>query len=113
MITVLVSILVLLGAFFALVAGIGIVRMPGLYLRMHAATKAGSFGVALLLIGLMIAAPGWRTFLEGVAIVAFFYLTAPIGAQMIGRVAVRHKADVWGTELPGEAETQTHNEPEG
>ena len=41
---IVVAILIVLGAFFAFVAALGIVRMPDLYTRMHAATKAGAFG---------------------------------------------------------------------
>ena len=61
--------------------------MPDLYCRMHAATKAGAFGVALLLLALMFDAPSGRSFFEGIAIMLFFYLTAPIGALMIGFVS--------------------------
>ena len=77
---------ILIGALFALIAGIGVVRMPDLYCRMHAGTKAGSFGVGLLLLGLLLDRPSLRILFEGLAILSFFYLTAPIAAQMIGRV---------------------------
>lgn len=105
--SVVVSLFVLLGAGFALVAGIGVVRMPDLFCRMHAATKAGSFGVALLLVGLAIAAPGWRTFFEGILIVSFFYLTAPVGAQMIARAAQKRNVQVWRVQDDGSDKEET------
>ncbi len=46
---IVVALLLLSGALFALVAAIGIVRLPDLYTRMHAASKAGTVGSGLLL----------------------------------------------------------------
>ena len=46
------GIFILLGAAFALIAGIGLFRLPDVYLRMHAATKAGTLGAGLVLLAL-------------------------------------------------------------
>ena len=76
------------GAFFIFVAGIGTLRMPDVFTRMHAITKAGTLGV-----GLCMAAVGihFATEVEIVAraaaVVAFTLLTSPASAQMIGRAA--------------------------
>ena len=45
-----VSALLLIGTFFMLVTGIGLVRFPDVYCRMHAAGKAGTVGVAFLIL---------------------------------------------------------------
>ena len=45
----LVAILMVTGMFFAFVASLGLVRMPDLYTRIHAATKAGAFGSSVIL----------------------------------------------------------------
>ena len=74
MITVLASTLLILGALFALIAAIGVARMPDIYCRMHAATKAGAFGVSLILLALCIAMPSIRVFIESILIILFFYL---------------------------------------
>ncbi|MEM9227296.1 MAG: monovalent cation/H(+) antiporter subunit G [Verrucomicrobiota bacterium] len=95
MITFLVSFFVIAGACFGAIAALGVVRMPDIYCRMHAATKAGAFGTALLLIGLVIAMPSLRTAILSLMIVAFFYLTAPIAAHMIGRVALNRDVSIW------------------
>ena len=97
---ILINIFIIGGALFGLIAAIGVLRMPDLYCRMHAATKAGSFGVALLLVALVIDRPGARTILEGLAILIFFFLTAPIAAQMIGRVGIIRTIQAFGTKLP-------------
>ena len=88
MIDALASALVLLGAGFVLVAAIGVVRMPDLPMRMHAATKAGTLGAGLILVAvaLVFADPGVTV--RAVATVAFLFLTAPISAHVVGRAAV-------------------------
>ena len=95
MMEVIAAILLLLGAFFGLVAALGIVRMPDLYCRMHAATKAGAFGVALMLLGMFFSMPAQRVFIQGALIVFFFYLTAPVAAQMVGHVAIHRGVKLW------------------
>ena len=44
------------GAFFCLVGGVGLVRMPDFYTRMHAASVTETLGAGLMLIGLMLQA---------------------------------------------------------
>ncbi|MGB3542570.1 monovalent cation/H(+) antiporter subunit G [Rubrivirga sp.] len=87
MIDLFASALVLLGAGFVLVAAIGVVRMPDLPMRMHAATKAGTLGAGLILVAvaLVFAEPGVTV--RAVATVAFLFLTAPISAHVVGRAA--------------------------
>lgn len=93
--TILASIIILLGAFFSFLAALGVVRMPDLYCRMHAATKAGAFGLSLLLIALCILAPEPRVIIQSALIILFFYLTTPISGQMIGRAAILRKVPFW------------------
>ena len=95
MITFIASALLILGTLFALIAAIGIVRMPDLYCRMHAATKAGAFGVSLILLALCVIVPSLRVCIQSVLIIAFFYLTAPVAAHMLGRVGMIRKLPLW------------------
>ena len=76
------AILMVLGAIFILLSALG-----DLYSRMHAATKASSFGVALMLIGISIWIPTPYIIIEALLIILFIYITAPIASHMIGRVA--------------------------
>ncbi len=92
---ILVSFFLLAGAFFALVAAIGIIRMPDLYCQLHAATKAGAFGACLILIALGLAAPTPRTWLQGAMIIGFFYLTAPLAALMVGKLGLLQGIKLW------------------
>ncbi len=76
------------GAFFILVAGIGTLRMPDVFTRMHAITKAGTLGVGLSMAAVAV---HFGTDIEIVAraavVIAFTFLTSPASAQMIGRAA--------------------------
>jgi len=78
---------VLIGALFALVATIGLLRLPELYSRMHAASKVGTVGSGLMLIALGIHAGDGGTFARALAGVVFFMLTAPISAHLLAKAA--------------------------
>jgi multicomponent Na+:H+ antiporter subunit G len=82
-----VSVLMLVGALFSLVAAIGIVRLPDLYSRMHAASKAGTVGSGLLLLAAGIHAHDAAILARSVAGFIFFVLTAPIAAHLLARAA--------------------------
>ena len=51
---ILVSIFLMIGAFFTLVGGIGMVRLPDLFLRLHAPTKASTLGLGSFLMAAII-----------------------------------------------------------
>lgn len=44
------------GGFFAVVGGVGLIRMPDFYTRMHAASVTDTLGAGLLLVGLVLQA---------------------------------------------------------
>ncbi len=93
--TIISGILLISGALFVLIAAIGVVRMPDIYCRMHAATKAGAFGASLILLALCVAMPSPRVWIQSILIIAFFYLTAPVAAHLIGRVGMIRKLPIW------------------
>ncbi len=76
------------GAFFFLVAGIGTLRMPDVFTRMHAITKAGTVGVGLTMAAVAVHfGPESEVVTRAAAVLAFTLLTSPASAQMIGRAA--------------------------
>jgi multicomponent Na+:H+ antiporter subunit G len=79
--------LLVVGSFFALAAAIGVVRLPDLYTRMHAASKAGSVGSGLMLVALAIHSDDIGVATRCVAGVIFFLLTAPISAHLLAKAA--------------------------
>ena len=86
---ILLSICVVIGSFFVLLASIGVVRFRDAYQRMHAATKAGAFGGAILALSAGFEFNQPRVWVEVVALIAFFYTTMPVAAHVIARAA-RH-----------------------
>jgi multicomponent Na+:H+ antiporter subunit G len=80
------------GAFFVLVAGLGTWRFKDVYMRMHAATKAGSLGLGLMLLAVAIQSPTPAVLVKSGLIIAFIFLTAPIAAHMISRAAYLHNS---------------------
>ncbi|WP_421852547.1 monovalent cation/H(+) antiporter subunit G [Oricola sp.] len=81
------GILVLGGAFFALVAAAGLWRFPDIYSRMHAASKAGTLGSGLVLLALAVDAGDTATVTRALAGIVFFLLTAPISAHLLAKAA--------------------------
>lgn len=96
MIEALTAFLIFSGAIFIVVAGIGVFRLPDVYIRMHAATKVGTLGSGLVLAGVALHFADAGVVLRCVLIVIFLLLTAPIGAHMIGRAALRMGIKPWG-----------------
>lgn len=90
-----VGIVLVLGAFFALVAALGLVRLPDFYCRMHAAAKAGAFGGALLAFATFLHFQDVRAFLDALLIIVFFYLTTPVASHLLGRAAYLRGVAVW------------------
>ena len=89
MTTVLTVILLWLAALFTLTAAVGVFRYEDVFLRMHAAAKAGSVGVVLTLgaMATHFESPGVRT--QAILIAAFLFITAPIASHLISRAALR------------------------
>lgn len=88
MVDIIIALFLLLGGFFALIAAIGVLRLPDVLTRMHASTKAGVLGSSLILIGGAIYLAEVEVTARVVATILFLMLTSPIGAHMIGRASV-------------------------
>lgn len=79
-----------IGVFFMVVSSIGIVRLPDLYTRVHAAGKAGTLGIVGVLLGVGVyygASLNGAVVLRMVTLIAFFFITAPVASHMLERAA--------------------------
>ena len=85
--TLISAVLLLVGSLFALVASIGLLRLPDLYTRMHAASKAGTMGSCMMLVALAIHASDFGTMSRALAGVVFFLLTAPVSSHLLAKAA--------------------------
>lgn len=95
MTTVVIALLLLFGGFFVLVAGLGILRMPDVLIRMHASTKAGTLGAGLILSAVAVYYGDLTTVSIAALTIVFLVVTAPVAAHMIGRAAYRTGVPLW------------------
>ena len=83
---VVVILLLVAGTFFTTVAGFGQARMPDLFLRMSASTKAATLGVGCLLAAAALHFLGEPLIVaQAIATIVFLFITAPVAAHLIGR----------------------------
>ncbi|MEC9486840.1 MAG: monovalent cation/H(+) antiporter subunit G [Prosthecochloris sp.] len=87
--------LLLLGTLFILLSAIGILRMPDLYTRMSATTKASTLGIGLVLVGTIMYWQDFGIASRALAIIIFLFLTAPVAAHIIGRAAYFGGVPLW------------------
>jgi multicomponent Na+:H+ antiporter subunit G len=87
LVAIAVAFLLLAGAFFALTAAVGVVRLPDLYSRMHAASKAGTVGSGLLLLAAGLYSGETAIFARAVAGIAFLLMTAPVAAHLLAKAS--------------------------
>ncbi len=92
------ALLLMTGGAFIAFAGLGILRLPDVFIRMHAATKVGTLGSGLILAGVALYFGDMAVVIRCVLIVLFLILTAPIAAHMIGRAALRTGVAQWRPE---------------
>jgi multicomponent K+:H+ antiporter subunit G len=89
---VLVSALILIGAFFLFVGSFGLAKLPDMMRRLHAPMKATTLGIGSMLIASMVyfffffGDPSVHEFL----ITLFLFLTAPVSAHMIAKAHILH-----------------------
>lgn len=74
------------GVFFITVASIGVARLPDVFQRMHAATKAGGIGTSLVVLGVLVAG-GVVSPITGVLTILFMLLSLSVASQLLARAA--------------------------
>lgn len=94
-INVLISIFMLSSGIFILVAAVGILRLPDLLTRMHASTKAGALGVALMMVAAMLHFNDLVLIAKAMAVILFIFITAPVAAHAIGRAGYFVGVPIW------------------
>ena len=90
----------LAGSAFALLAAVGVLRMPDVFTRMQASTKASTLGLACLLIGSALQMADFASFIRAASIGGFVLLTTPVSGLVIARAAYFADVPLWdGTVL--------------
>jgi multicomponent Na+:H+ antiporter subunit G len=83
--TLFVALLVILAAVVSLVAAIGLLRLPDLFTRMHAVSKAGTAGSGLALVAVALHSAELAVVIKSLAAIVFIVLTTPISAHLLAR----------------------------
>ncbi len=84
-----IVVFILAGCGFMLVSAIGIVRLPDVFARMHAAGKASTVGVSGLLLAAGLFFYDEFLMLRMLALIALIFATAPIATTAMARAAYR------------------------
>ena len=87
--TAVVAAVAAFGIALMVVAGIGLLRMPDLLTRMHASSKAGTLGAALVLLAVAVHFADAAITVRALVVCVFLLLTAPIASHVIARAAYR------------------------
>jgi multicomponent Na+:H+ antiporter subunit G len=76
------------GCVFALAGGVGVLRFPDLYTRLHAAGMTDTMAAALILLGLLVQA-GWSLIsVKLLLVLAFLLFTSPVASHALARAAM-------------------------
>lgn len=100
MMEIVTGVLWIVGSVFALLAAVGVLRMPDVFTRMQASTKASTLGLGCLTIGAALQLGDAASAIRLLSIGAFLLLTTPVSAHVIARAAYRAGLPLWrGTVL--------------
>jgi len=109
-----VAIFALLGMGFSLVTALGLIRLPDVYTRAHAASKSATLGVMSILIGVIIYFVTEDGFFSSRVVlgILFVLITAPIGGHLIARAAYYSNVPLWKSSVRDDlSKNKEHVEP--
>jgi len=84
---------ILTGSFFVLVGAVGLIRMPEVFTRMHAASIIDTLGAGLLIVGMMMQAGPTLISLKLLFIFGLFFVTSPVATHALAQAAL-HTGDL-------------------
>ncbi|MHC0039017.1 monovalent cation/H(+) antiporter subunit G [Pseudoneobacillus sp. C159] len=96
-IKIVITLFIGLGAFLSLVTAFGLIRLPDVYTRNHAASKSATLGVMFILLGTFL----YFYLLEGhfnsrlLLGIAFIFMTSPVSGHLISRAAYNSGVSLW------------------
>ncbi len=95
---ILILLFAAVGVFFTFVAAVGMIRLPDVYSRSHAATKADTLGAGFSILAVALYFGTLGEVLRAVLLVVFVYYTNPTAAHAITRAAYSRGIEVWTTD---------------
>ncbi len=79
---------VIVGVIALLTGGIGVLRLPDVYTRMHAASVTDTLGAGIFLLAMMLQSPDWLVVTKLVLIGVFIYFTSPTSSFALAHAAL-------------------------
>jgi len=82
-----IALLLVIGTFLTFVSALGLIRMPDVFCRMHAAGKAGTLGVVTTILAatLFFTGTAQDVTIRGLLAVVFQFLTTPAATHLLAR----------------------------
>ncbi|WP_238188525.1 monovalent cation/H(+) antiporter subunit G [Paenibacillus sp. L3-i20] len=92
-----IGVIVLLGAIICALSAFGLIRLPDVYLRSHAATKSATLGVLFILLGAFLYFWIYKDHFSIKLLlgILFVFITAPVAGHLNGRAAYRSGVSLW------------------
>jgi multicomponent Na+:H+ antiporter subunit G len=104
------ALLLFVGSVFTLLAALGLARLPDLFMRLQATTKASTLGIGSLALAVAVHYASGGITARAMLVLAFVFITAPAGAHVIARAAHRAGVPLWSRTLADEL-AESREEP--
>lgn len=92
------DIILLLGAVFCFLGALGLIRMPDIYNRIQAGTKAATLGSIAIMLGVALLYPEWWSKL--LCITGFLLFTSPVSSSVLSRAVYLSGIKPWSKAKP-------------
>ncbi|NIK79267.1 multicomponent Na+:H+ antiporter subunit G [Paenibacillus castaneae] len=94
---IIIGLIVLAGALISAISAFGLVRLPDVYLRSHAATKSATLGVLFILAGAFLYFAFYLDHISAKLLlgIVFVFITAPVAGHLNGRAAYISGVPLW------------------
>ncbi|WP_138859771.1 MULTISPECIES: monovalent cation/H(+) antiporter subunit G [Exiguobacterium] len=98
---ILTGVFTIIGVFFTVVAAIGLIRLPDIYSRAHAASKSATLGVMFVLFAAVLHVWVDQRIFDARLLLGLFFvlLTAPVGSHLVARAAHSQGVPLWKKSL--------------
>ena len=93
--TIVSWILLAAGSAFVVIGGLGVLRLPDFYTRLHAASLIDTAGVGLICVGLMLQSQSWLIAVKLALILAFLFFTTPTATHALAKAAWGDGLNPW------------------
>jgi len=99
-------VLLVTGSIFVIIGGIGLLRLPDFYTRVHAASITDTVGAWLIILGLLLQVEHAMVGIKLVLILFFLILTSPLSSHALTKAAYYRETPMIrdGADQPGEGE---------